>query len=66
MAKIERWQLSIKPTEEGAWNGKMSVEFDRNDLKIITDALSCAEMEGYIDTSDMEYMFDKLNIDKGW
>lgn len=64
--KIERWQLQGKSTEEGAWNGKISVELDRDDLKIITDALFCAEMEGYINTSDMEYMFDKLNIDKGW
>lgn len=64
ITKIESWQLQVKLTEEGAWNGKISVELDRDDLRIITDALSSAEMEGRISTSEMMYMYDKLNIER--
>ena len=29
MDKIQIWQIQCKPTDDGAWNDKISVEFDR-------------------------------------
>ena len=66
MDKIQIWQIQCKLTDDGAWNDKITVEFDRDDLSILITALQSGEYEGNIGTSEMEYMFDKLNIDKGW
>jgi len=63
MNKIEQWQLSCEPTSMGAWNGEVTVTFDRHDLEIICRALSCAEYEGSIDEYEEHHILDKLNIE---
>lgn len=62
MEKIESWRLRCPKESKDAWNGEVTVTFDRDDLNLIVDAVSSAYYEGCISEQDMNYLFDKLNI----
>ena len=61
--KIESWRLWCPKDDKNAWNGELTVTFDRHDLNLIVAAVRDAYYEGCISEQDMNYIFDKLNID---
>ena len=60
--QIERWRLSVTEGSRDAWKKTITVTLDREDLRILTDALSSANYEGVISDLERTYMFNKLNI----
>ena len=57
--KIKSWKLFVEPKLDV----KVAVEFKQYDLAILVTALRSAEYEGAISTEEMDYMFEKINIE---
>ena len=62
MKKIESWRLLVPKDDKNAWNGTVTVTFDRDDLNCLVSAISSAYYEGVISKQDRDYFFNKLNI----
>lgn len=57
--KIKSWKLFVEPKLDV----KVAVEFNQYDLAILVTALRTAEYEGTISREEMDYMFEKINIE---
>ena len=57
--KIKSWKLFAEPKLDV----KVAVEFNQYDLAILATALRSAEYEGTISREEMDYMFEKINIE---
>ena len=57
--KIKSWKLFVEPKLDV----KVAVEFNQYDLAILVTALRSAEYEGTISKEEMDYMFEKINIE---
>lgn len=62
---IERWRLDDSAGSD-VWSGRKTVTFSRYDLKIIMDALSCAEYEGVISKEQEDEILDILDIEHSY
>lgn len=60
---LETWRLDLDRNDKDAWTGEKTVTFDRDDLKIIAQALLTAVYEGTIDKYECDHILDKLNIE---